>query len=277
MSLYDNEENAIVNNAAKDSETPSDLVGKGENNELSPNPAGFGFTKQLIVDELPESGVPNTLYLLKVLNNGLLVGYRHYKWTPTEGYTLVGPTPNVKLEKGTHEQKAVEVNQPQNAPEKVFNGDVVFKGDIVYKGRKLPEEDEIGSIVKPNPTLAGTETLLTGLEIDGTKYKVGGGTKLYKHVMEVPGPLKITMICPRNNTYNILQYAKLADDLNLYGAYVEVGYQSMGNGRLLSMKRDSAQYSSVLTWYSDAGEIKTLDVSDSVLQGLNNNDTITEL
>ena len=80
-------------------------------------------------------------------------------------------TPDLKLEKGEHEQKAVENNQPKRAPEKVFNGDVVFGGDIYYKGGKLKTEDE-GSIVKPNPVLAGTETSLTGLEIDGVKYKV---------------------------------------------------------------------------------------------------------
>lgn len=33
-----------------------------------------------------------------------------------------------------------------------------------------------GTTVVANPTLAGTEDSLTGLEIDGTKYKVGGGS-----------------------------------------------------------------------------------------------------
>ena len=72
----------------KISETPSNLVDEGtaptdeENGKLSPNPAGFGFTKQLIVDSLPEQGEVNTLYLLKTLNDGVLVGYRKYKWTP---------------------------------------------------------------------------------------------------------------------------------------------------------------------------------------------------
>lgn len=38
-----------------------------------------------------------------------------------------------------------------------------------------------GSSVVANPTLEGTESDLEGIEIDGTKYKVGGGKKLYKH------------------------------------------------------------------------------------------------
>ena len=37
------------------------------------------------------------------------------------------------------------------------------------------------SYVVANPTLSGDEATLDGLEVDGTKYKVGGGSKLYKH------------------------------------------------------------------------------------------------
>ena len=32
-----------------------------------------------------------------------------------------------------------------------------------------------------NPTLAGTESALTGLQVGSTKYKVSGGTQLYRH------------------------------------------------------------------------------------------------
>lgn len=35
--------------------------------------------------------------------------------------------------------------------------------------------------VIPNPTLDGTETALSGLQIDGVKYAMGGGGKLYEH------------------------------------------------------------------------------------------------
>ena len=40
--------------------------------------------------------------------------------------------------------------------------------------------DEASDVVA-NPTLSGTEATLNGVEIDGTKYKVGGGGKLYRH------------------------------------------------------------------------------------------------
>lgn len=43
--------------------------------------------------------------------------------------------------------------------------------------------DEASSVVA-NPTLSGNEATLNGLEVDGTKYKVGGsGGKLYLHMI----------------------------------------------------------------------------------------------
>lgn len=41
--------------------------------------------------------------------------------------------------------------------------------------------DYIEGQVEANPTLAGTEASLTGLQIGETKYKVGGGKQLYQH------------------------------------------------------------------------------------------------
>ena len=48
---------------------------------------------------------------------------------------------------------------------------------------EIGQANEIdGSVVVANPTLAGTESELSGLEVDGTKYKVGGGgSQLYQH------------------------------------------------------------------------------------------------
>ena len=42
------------------------------------------------------------------------------------------------------------------------------------------------STVIPNPTLVGDEPDLEGAEIDGVKYKVGGGDKLYLHRITLP-------------------------------------------------------------------------------------------
>lgn len=52
--------------------------------------------------------------------------------------------------------------------------------------------------VVANPTLAGTENQLTGLQVDGTKFKVSGGTKLYKHTLGG----NITMVL--GNNYEII-------------------------------------------------------------------------
>lgn len=48
----------------------------------------------------------------------------------------------------------------------------------------VSEHDTLSVVA--NPTLAGTEADLNGLEVDGIKYKVGGGSKLYLHVCTVP-------------------------------------------------------------------------------------------
>jgi len=148
----------IINNAGGTSETPSNLVAEGNKPELSPNPAGFGFTKQRTVDELPEQGEPNTVYLLNVYNNGTHIGYRIFKWTPSDGYTQFGATPDLKLEKGAQEQKAIEVNAPKQAPEKVFTGEVVFLQEPTIKGKKLSEYiDSVGGVTEAELQAAVTE------------------------------------------------------------------------------------------------------------------------
>lgn len=50
------------------------------------------------------------------------------------------------------------------------------------------QEASVGTEVVANPTLSGSESDLTGLEINGTKYKVpsgeiGGGVKVYQHTV----------------------------------------------------------------------------------------------
>lgn len=55
-------------------------------------------------------------------------------------------------------------------------------------------ESQIGekSKVVPNPTLVGDEPNLEGAEIDGIKYKVGGGGgKLYEHSIKITGTVSI--------------------------------------------------------------------------------------
>lgn len=116
--------------------------------EISPNPAKFGFTKQAIVDALPsvQNAHPDTLYLLKVFNNGELVGYRPYKWAVDEedgkwAYRNVANTniPNLKTKKGLHTTpKVASDNEPRKVFEKVFNGNVAINnGKLFINGKEV--------------------------------------------------------------------------------------------------------------------------------------------
>lgn len=46
-------------------------------------------------------------------------------------------------------------------------------------------EAEEKSTVVANPTLAGTEESLTGLEVDGTKYAIPSGGHIYEHLIQL--------------------------------------------------------------------------------------------
>jgi len=51
--------------------------------------------------------------------------------------------------------------------------------------------------VEANPELAGSEATLTGLQVGNTKYKVAGGIKLYNHtIVDGTNNRQIRMICP---------------------------------------------------------------------------------
>lgn len=190
MSLYDNEENAIVNNANDTSETPSNLVKESPDQEynkngakLSPNPAGFGFIKQLFVT--PENtatngepnlpGEPNVLYLVQVLNNGVLVGYRKYKWTPSDGFVQFGASPDLKLKDSPRETPTRVENEPKKNLAQVFNGDIAVNGDLFVKGQKVQGSSDP---LTPSEVVDIVNEGIEGGDIDV-------GAKLYKHTFEV--------------------------------------------------------------------------------------------
>lgn len=135
------EENQSVEvvNEEKVSETPAVLVGAPEKEgELSPNPAGSGFTKQLFVDSLPVTGKPNVLYALnKKTSDGSVVGYNYYKWNKaTKAYERVyGSDPALKLFNGEHESSTDTNDYNKQAPEKIFNGVVVINGALIINGQ----------------------------------------------------------------------------------------------------------------------------------------------
>lgn len=249
MSLYDNEENAIVNNDNDVSETPSNLVNESPDQEynkngakLSPNPAGFGFIKQLFVT--PENtatngepnlpGEPNVLYLVQVINDGVLVGFRKYKWTPSDGFVQFGATPDLKLKDSPRETPTRVENEPKKNLAQVFNGDIAVNGDLFVKGQKVQgssdpltpsqvvdivnEGIEGGDInVVANPTLAGTEDALTGLQVGNAKYKVGGGNSKHAYLFSVNSGIYASTFTYYTDNDNITDKNYLLADLKSRG------------------------------------------------------------
>ena len=78
-----------------------------------------------------------------------------------------------------HSTPYITTNVVLDEDNKVLGSQVKdVENDITYN---LP----LGIQVEANPTLEGTESDLEGIEIDGTKFKVGGGKKLYKHCIAI--------------------------------------------------------------------------------------------
>jgi len=89
-------------------------------------------------------------------------------------------------------------------------------------------DGESGTVVVANPELDGTEDALTGLEVGNTKYKIAGGTKLYKHEIKVERTnwtdYFVKLIYWSNSNQVIDNYDKLVA-LHLGGIYID-GYKS---------------------------------------------------
>lgn len=182
----------------KKSLTPPILVAKpGEDNILSPNPARFGFTKQIIVDSLPASGEVNTLYAKNIYNpDGSLLGYLYYTWSAQGGFAYAPfavASPNTVSKDGGRSQKAVVVNPEREMPEKVYNGIVVFKREPYIKGLLLSEYvDKHGGV-----THAELEAAIAGVPhvsfTEGTGDDVGfvDEIKIDDEELEVVTPSKV--------------------------------------------------------------------------------------
>ena len=56
-----------------------------------------------------------------------------------------------------------------------------FTATIYQSGSDYEAQFTIANSIIANPTLAGTETALSGLQVNGTKYKVGGGGELNEY------------------------------------------------------------------------------------------------
>lgn len=181
----------VVVNEEKISETPTVLVGASDKaDQLSPNPAHSGFTKQLFVDSLPGTGEPNVIYCVaqKTGPEQAIVGYRNYKWDlDHKKYERVFDNdPALKILQGPQGVEVNETNPPKKAPEKVFTGDVVFTKEPTIEGKPLHEfVDKTGGVTQKeldnainevkaiaNPELAGTESELESLQLGDVKYKI---------------------------------------------------------------------------------------------------------
>ena len=96
--------------------------------------------------------------------------------------------------------------------------------------------DEASTVVA-NPTLSGDEATLNGLEVDGTKYKVGGGSEvhLYRHQIhfEFANSAYVNTIILNNSNspftaLTLLDYLSSYTDYNNY--YLAFGtYYKQGN------------------------------------------------
>lgn len=143
-----NEDVDLLNDEDKVSETPATLVSPSPDREynidgaeLSPNPTGFGFTSQIIVDSLPNSGNYNVLYIVPIKNNGNIVGYKKWRWdVESKTYKRVyGSIPNLSLNDGGRQTPTNVVN-PQRAEVKTFNQNVNINGLLKVNGKTITGE-----------------------------------------------------------------------------------------------------------------------------------------
>lgn len=102
-----------------------------------------------------------------------------------------------------------------------------------------------GSSVIANPTLEGTEAALSGLEVDGTKYKVesGGGSSapLYEHVVQLKNAgaadsnIYCTVVSQRAEPYDLPSFCEYLQSIGITASNISEGGKSYPcTGRLQS-------------------------------------------
>lgn len=96
--------------------------------------------------------------------------------------------------------------------------------NVIATKQELNEKSKVVA----NPTLSGDEATLEGAEIDGIKYKVGGGGKLYRHVINlfISADLGFISFSIENSSNEPFTVATLHD------FFVEKGYTYSNNGYL---------------------------------------------
>ena len=144
-----------------------------------------------------------------------------------------------------------------------------------YQG--LPEEVEEKSTVVANPELAGTEDSLEGIEIDGTKYKAGGGKTLYQHNIKINlSSFKGTMTIISQSNEEINTGLKLFNFLkrtSFSTAYMFSGYHYNSASDIRNAYSISAENDNHIWWLTSKG---TYDIAYTSIDG-NITDIVEEL
>ena len=150
-------------------------------------------------------------------------------------------------------------------------------GDVtVGSGLELASGDTLNctvptpTTVVANPTMAGTEGDLTGLQVGDTKYKVGGGKKYYRHNVKIAFVGKSYMFITSSGTqFTTTTFAEFlyANGYTGNTKYLGIAYEPGTGGMLNNDQTRSIYglYSSNGTTLSVVGVILTYAQGESSL------------
>lgn len=220
------------------SETPATLVAKGGEqyrDELSPNPAHFGFTRQLFFEKLNNVSDSvkdaNTLYIVPIKNGDEVVGYYKYRYDLVAHafVRVVEVEPQNEVKKGASVQSkdAAVVNNPPKAEDPLFN--------------KINRGFREGYIKPLTPNVYKTDNLFTLSNDIIDKLRVGDFVYLFAngynfwHVVSFANEtnvgityvdnLKIRTYC-YVKTGGVWEYTEILESLAYYNTYNIWGLES---------------------------------------------------
>ena len=233
----------------------NNIVAKPEKeNELSPNPAGSGFIKQLEVSSLPLSGEPNVLYLVPVYKGENKVsGYFKWRWNPVGVWERVADdNPIVELK---NKQEAPNTQVVTPATEKgETHGDTAFFGKVTVNGYELGGEQDNG--LQINHDIPGTmekESLKTII------YKGKGYEAIQNVIVEISGDSGILTDA---------QYEKLLQDDAVLKADNQFYYKDVNSSTSLIFKAAPRQDlgNIVIDYYEITKSDKSYELKQSVIE-----------
>ena len=177
----------------------------------------------------------------------------------------------------------------------------VYGYNILIDGSDITISEHTSLSVVANPTLAGTEADLTGLEVNGTKYKVpakvsanpspagsteltglqigsdkykiSGGTKLYKHTISFSGGNTMLCIASTNSTVfqniidNLIKIIRvsgstLGDIIDIYG------YNSFPSSSKATEKYYDSEAQKTFVVFNSNVNFTDLTISDDTVEAL---------